>query len=330
MKILIVEDNRSDRELLRYMMEERFARDAKFREASNLRTAIEFLRRGDIDCVLLDLQLPDSTGRETFQKISSQFPSVPIIVMTHTQDRALAMDLVRMGAADYVTKNYTDEEAIFQRILLAIEKHRYSIRVPPETAASVQRVEQARVSLDHAHQSGEHRAIQSASTEAASATAVLVQQLVAEFQRMNSGQAVRDANIRHVTETTDRLQREILEGDLTTPSMKARMSILEKNVSDLTLREKEESNEQKELRERVSLIDQQIQSDQKKVHSDIRELREDIKVIHKTVAQKGLALLDSKTKVIVAILGIIATLVGAWATYRFGMSHSKTPTVQSK
>ena len=165
MKILIVEDNPSDRELLKFALEERFQKEAKFREATTLELAKTYLMRGDIDCVILDLQLPDSAGRGTFKALSSQFPQVPIIVMTHDKNRDLALETIRDGAADYVVKNYTDPEELFRRVLFAVEKHRRSFTVPPEAAADVHRLEKARARMLTAQRSGEHTAVQASAVE---------------------------------------------------------------------------------------------------------------------------------------------------------------------
>lgn len=137
-RILIVEDSPTDREILRYLLEDQFKSEAKFREASSLATAFRYLELGNIDCVVLDLQLPDSAGRETFQKINERFPDIPTIVMTHNKDRALAIDMIKMGAADYVLKDYTNPEDIFRRIIFAVEKHHRSVRMPAEKVQTVQ------------------------------------------------------------------------------------------------------------------------------------------------------------------------------------------------
>jgi CheY-like chemotaxis protein len=98
MKILIVEDSTSDRELLLELLQQYFMTEAKFREANSLSTAFDYLKRGDFDCVLLDLNLPDSTGWNTFHSLHDTFPSTPIVVVTHNKNPQLAVQLIREGA----------------------------------------------------------------------------------------------------------------------------------------------------------------------------------------------------------------------------------------
>lgn len=139
-KILIVEDNSNDRDLLMHLLESRFKQEAKFREAGDLKTALRFLERGDIDCVVLDLQLPDSTGKDTFLALHERYPHLPTVVITHNHDRELALDMVQSGAADYLIRNYTNEEEIFRRIVFAVERKRRGVVLSPDKLFASQRV----------------------------------------------------------------------------------------------------------------------------------------------------------------------------------------------
>lgn len=124
MHILIVEDNPSDRSLMRYLLEARFPKNVvTFHEASRLSEALAALEEQSIDCIILDLQLPDSSGSQTFLRVYERHFDVPIIVMTHNKNRQLAIDMIQAGASDYIIKDFTDEEELFNRILLTIERH---------------------------------------------------------------------------------------------------------------------------------------------------------------------------------------------------------------
>jgi CheY-like chemotaxis protein len=124
MRILIVEDSASDRELLLELLQNNFMTEAKFREARNLASASEYLKRGDFDCVLLDLNLPDSTGWDTFDHIHRAYPEIPIVVITHNRSQRLALQLIRRGAGDVIAKDFTNPKTVFQRIQFAVERDR--------------------------------------------------------------------------------------------------------------------------------------------------------------------------------------------------------------
>jgi two-component system, cell cycle response regulator len=137
MRILIVEDNPSDRELLLEALQEHFGDQAKFRETSDLTSAYGLLERGGVDCIVLDLNLPDSVGLDTFARIYAAYPHIPIIVMTHNTDLDLATKMIGRGAEDFVIKNYGNTTALFRRILFAIERnHRNQRRLMKAGAAN--------------------------------------------------------------------------------------------------------------------------------------------------------------------------------------------------
>lgn len=227
MRILIVEDSPTDRQLLRFLLEEHFREDAKFREADNLGTACRYLEMGNIDCVLLDLQLPDSAGKETFEKIVRRFPSVPVVVMTHNRDQELAMDMIRSGASDFILKSYTDSSDIFRRILFAVEKHHRMVRMSSEKVASVHELDQAKANLVAAQERGEPEAIRDAAAATTVAIADMTRRMFTEIQELTilvSQQGTRQEELRHSVKT---LETEVLNGTDTDHSMKSRLEIIE-------------------------------------------------------------------------------------------------------
>lgn len=233
MKILIVEDSKTDREILKYLLESRFQREAKFREASNLEVATSYLLRGDINCVILDLQLPDSAGKETFTKLATRFPEVPIIVMTNNKDRNLAIEMIQQGAVDFILKKFTDEEDIFRRVLFAVERHQNSVRMPPEEASSIRKLEAAQAKMLSAHQSGEHQAVQGSVVDVSNSTADLSRRMFTEIQKNRKDIATQAANNEQVSTLLGTLRSELLEGYPDKPSLKSQVEIVTQRVASL-------------------------------------------------------------------------------------------------
>lgn len=232
MRILIVEDNPTDRDLLKYLLEGRFQTEAKFREANSLETACRYLDSRNIDCVILDLQLPDSVGKETFTKLNDRYPEVPIIVMTHNRDRDLAIEMIREGAADYILKDYTNEEELFRRVMFAIEKHQRTVRLPLDKVASVQALDQAKANLATARQSGKPEALQEATTATTAAMADLTKNLFTGLQDVFLQLNAKKGRDEEIHKILGSLQTELL-GGADQLSLKSQLKSLEKRISDL-------------------------------------------------------------------------------------------------
>jgi anti-anti-sigma factor len=94
-------------------------------ETSNtLASGLERLKRGGIDALLLDLNLPDSEGLATFQTACSQAGRIPIVVLTHVDDEDLASKTLQQGAQDYLVKGEVNANWLCRSIRHAIARGR--------------------------------------------------------------------------------------------------------------------------------------------------------------------------------------------------------------
>ncbi len=295
-RLLIVEDSPTDRELLRYLLEARFTKEACIFEAPTLQAAFALLSHEEIECIILDLQLPDSTGRDTFMALFTRYPDIPLIVMTHNKDRQLALEMIQLGAADYVIKNFTDEEELFQRIVFAVEKHRHSVRVVPEDAASVRRLERAQADMNSAHQSGHPSIVREITVEVTSAIADLSRRTFAEMKTMST-QLVQIGTVQgSLSQTVDHLDQELLRGTAGRAAMVTRVDLLD---------------------HRLTSVEKKVQGmEQKQDEADTTQRREALELTKSH--------LSNRTKILIALLALIGTLIGAYATYRATL-HKAAP-----
>jgi signal transduction histidine kinase len=120
----LIEDNPGDARLIKEYLGEvtgtTFELDAVDRLSEGLK------RLGGKDAILLDLALPDSKGLDTFEKIYLQAPTLPIIVLTGTDDDTLAFKAVSAGAQDYLVKGQVSGQLLGRSIRYAIERKRIS------------------------------------------------------------------------------------------------------------------------------------------------------------------------------------------------------------
>ena len=72
--------------------------------------------------VLLDLNLPDSHGAETYRTVLEEAPGVPIVVLSGLDDEELAVSAVHQGVQDYLVKGSFDSKQLARAMRYAIER----------------------------------------------------------------------------------------------------------------------------------------------------------------------------------------------------------------
>jgi len=103
-RVLLIEDNATDALLVRDELEYTAAAVCVLTQCRRLAEAIARLAEQPFDVVLLDLTLPDSDGLATYTELQAAAPNMPIVVLSHLADEAIALQAVRAGAQDYLVK----------------------------------------------------------------------------------------------------------------------------------------------------------------------------------------------------------------------------------
>jgi predicted DNA binding protein/DNA-binding NarL/FixJ family response regulator len=134
--VLLVEDNPGDARLVEEMFQEaseslhRIDLDDATPERvtvhheADLTTGIETLSATDVDVILLDLGLPESTGVETLVTMLEQTEFTPVVVLTGLDDRDLGIEAIQRGAEDYLVKDEVTGELLVHSIQYAIDRSR--------------------------------------------------------------------------------------------------------------------------------------------------------------------------------------------------------------
>lgn len=108
-KVLLVEDDESIRMGLRYYLEQESYEVLECQTVKETETLLQ--TENNIDLILLDLNLPDGTGFDLFQKIKEQ-KDIPIIFLTANDLEVSIVMGLDMGADDYITKPFKARELI--------------------------------------------------------------------------------------------------------------------------------------------------------------------------------------------------------------------------
>ncbi len=122
--ILLVEDSPTARFHAQVCLKKGLQGNYSLLQAENLAVAIEKLRKNPVDVILLDLNLPDSQGLDTFRRLSHISAGAAIVIISGDTDERMAVSAVRLGAQDYIVKGsgFT-AEVLGRTVHFAIERN---------------------------------------------------------------------------------------------------------------------------------------------------------------------------------------------------------------
>jgi PAS domain S-box-containing protein len=121
-RVLLVEDDADDARLVELFLAESRAASFKLVHCNRLPAALDELDRDDFQVVLLDLNLLESTGLETLNRVHGRRPDVPVIVLTGLDVADVAIQAVKAGAEDYLYKSRLEADSLARAILYAVQR----------------------------------------------------------------------------------------------------------------------------------------------------------------------------------------------------------------
>jgi signal transduction histidine kinase len=123
LQLLLVEDSPSDAALHEAnILAQGTTGDFFVTVTGSLQKALGHLKNNHVDAMLLDLNLPDSTGLSTIQQARQISPDTPIIVLTGLDDEKIGMEAVHAGVQDYLVKGQADGRTIIRAVRYAIQR----------------------------------------------------------------------------------------------------------------------------------------------------------------------------------------------------------------
>jgi two-component system, NarL family, invasion response regulator UvrY len=110
-RIAIVDDHA----LVRAGLRQFFADQIDFAvvaEAANGREAMDIVRAGEVDVVVLDIGMPGQSGVDTLAAIRARAPDLPVLILSGYAEEQYATTLLRQGASGYLNKDCDPEEIV--------------------------------------------------------------------------------------------------------------------------------------------------------------------------------------------------------------------------
>lgn len=128
LEILVVDDDEVDRMAVRRALAKTSVQ-VKLSEVRGYAEAIDLLQHTAFDGVFLDYQLPDQDGLSLVQEVRRLGIRVPLIVLAGQGDEQIAVELMKAGATDYLSKSRVTPERLEQVLCGAIRVHRAEVLV---------------------------------------------------------------------------------------------------------------------------------------------------------------------------------------------------------
>src|SRR5258708_1237786 len=119
--VLLIEDNPGDADLMRLRLVEGKT-PVQVECVNRLADGLASLSLRLPSVILLDLNLPDSRGSETFRKVLQMAPDTPVVILSGREDEALALKAMNQGVQDYLVKGDVTGKNLERAMHYAVER----------------------------------------------------------------------------------------------------------------------------------------------------------------------------------------------------------------
>ena len=123
MRILLIDDDEADRMSVRRVLSAR-AEQTEFVEATSGADAQRLLLGERFDCAVLDYTLPDTNGLEILRRVRGAGVATPVIMLTSQGSEQVAVEMMKAGATDYLSKSSGSMDRLWQSVRAAVRADR--------------------------------------------------------------------------------------------------------------------------------------------------------------------------------------------------------------
>ena len=107
--ILIIDDEKNYLLVLQTLLEDE---GYTVTALSDPETALAFLQESEVDVVVTDMKMPRTTGLDVLERVKKQWPYTPVLIMTAFGTIESAVETMKYGAFDYITKPFSNDELL--------------------------------------------------------------------------------------------------------------------------------------------------------------------------------------------------------------------------
>lgn len=123
MNLLVIEDKDLDLLFIKKILKSS-GEEINLMSANTIFDGLALIDTENIDCILLDMHLPDGEKGDAFSRVFNKCPHIPIILLTGHSDVELGLDLIDKGAQDFIMKEDINSKDLLKAIKFAIRRIR--------------------------------------------------------------------------------------------------------------------------------------------------------------------------------------------------------------
>lgn len=139
MNILIIDDSQGDHDIVMESLKESGG-EYRFYHAYDAQEGIALFRQQAVDCILLDYHMPGQNGLEVLKLLAEENRGVPVVMMTGEGNEFVAVNAMKLGSQDYLSKRVLTTAALKRAVDRAVER-----------AEMIRRMEQYRADLERSN-----------------------------------------------------------------------------------------------------------------------------------------------------------------------------------
>ena len=148
LKILLIDGDETGRETVKHLLKRSNLR-INLNEVENCNLGVEIIKAQEFDCILTDYNLPDAKGIEIMDQIREvNADGLPVIVLAGMGSEKMAVEILKKGAADYVSKNELNSEVLKRSITNAVQIHQFQQKASAAERALLEREKRYRTIVE--------------------------------------------------------------------------------------------------------------------------------------------------------------------------------------
>lgn len=121
-KVCLIEDNKYFSNQIVNMLLDDKVTEFEVKALETLKESVSYISSNKFDIIILDLNLPDCMGFDTFIEIHKQFSDIPIIILSGDEDERIALKAIKYGAQDYLMKREVKANLLIRSIHYAVQR----------------------------------------------------------------------------------------------------------------------------------------------------------------------------------------------------------------